>query len=452
MGFCQWCPDFDFGGCRFLQFFIEAARSGRHSILGRCGVSVLHMAAWFLLLQLYRGNWQVSQRISLSGSHVLSNRDTAENSLAPRLIETLPIRCVLHVISNFYKSNFHRNSIWFEQMITSRNNHIETMFIEKNEFMFIFITMIIMFWCSYQTFKFMHLYKLSVRIFESYFTLNDYDDEYVKRVMRFIKSQIEFFIEYFDIASIEWTNRYNSNSKIAMCLLLWRFFWFNRLFELTRIFYRNEIWLFSVYIDVMLHLIDRYKNIIEWHFMFNDYNRFRVYSKAIDENLNIDDSNIFDFVNDTFRDVCRSLEKQKNVYSEYKKRHEIKWQSIIFLDELIVLNDSYENKANDWTIWNNNKMKYRIRHVRKFQIFQIRVVWFGDWSLKKHKRKHLKFEDIYNFYIQIDRCFSFFLIFRSIDSAFDVCRIVSKIVIHSFFYCIFELFDFSHFSSFESSD
>lgn len=58
--------------------------------------------------------------------------------------------------------------------------------------------------------------------------------------------------------------------------------------------------------------------------MFNDYNRLRIYSKAIDEDLNINDSNIFDFVNDTFRDVCRSFKEQKNIYVEYKKRHEIK--------------------------------------------------------------------------------------------------------------------------------
>ena len=298
----------------------------------------------------------------------------------------------------------------------------------------------------------MHSYKSLVKILESYFILNDYDDEYVRRVMRFIKSQIEFLIEYFDILSIEWTNRYNSNSEIAMCLLLWRLFWFNRLFELIRIFHLNEIWLSSVYIDEMLHLTRRYKNIIEWHFMFNDYNRLRIYSKAIDEDLNINDSNIFDFVNDTFRDVCRSFKEQKNIYVEYKKRHEIKWQNIMFSDQLIVLNDSYKSKTNDWIIWNNNKIKHRIRHVCRFQILQIRTVWRENWSLKKNERKHLNLEKIYSFHIQIDFCSRFFSSFdRSIQHLMFV-EIARKIVIQSFLYCIFELFDFNHFSNLESFD
>lgn len=240
--------------------------------------------------------------------------------------------------------------------------------------MFILITMITMLWCSYQAFKPMHPYKLPVRIPEGYFTLDDYDDEYVRRAMRFTKPQIELLTEYFDIASIEWTNRYNPDPEIAMCLLLWRLSWPNRLFELTRIFHRSEAWLSSVYTDVVLHLAGRYKDIIEWHPMFNDYNRLRVYSRAIGEDLGIDDSDIFGFVDGTFRGVCRPLEEQKNVYSGYKKRHGIKWQGIIFPDGLIVLNGPYEGRANDWTIWNNSRVEHRIRHVRRSQILQIRVV------------------------------------------------------------------------------
>ena len=49
----------------------------------------------------------------------------------------------------------------------------------------------------------MYSFKNSVNIFEDFFNLNNYNNEYVKKTMRFIKPQIHTLIKYFDIISIQ---------------------------------------------------------------------------------------------------------------------------------------------------------------------------------------------------------------------------------------------------------
>ena len=97
--------------------------------------------------------------------------------------------------------------------------------------------------------------------------------------------------------------------------------------------------------------------------MLNDYNKLREYNKAIEEKFGLEDSNIFNFVDGTFRGVCRSVEEQEKIYSGYKKRHGIKFQGVIFPDGLLILDGPYEGKANDWVIWNASGVEQRLREV-----------------------------------------------------------------------------------------
>ena len=241
-----------------------------------------------------------------------------------------------------------------------------------DDIIMLFIMLIVFFWIVYEINNSLYVYRLFIQMLEEYFDLKIFDDEFVKRIMRFIKFQIRLLIEYFDIVFIEWINRLKSILEIVMCLLLFRLSYSERLFILIRIFYRSEKWLSSIYNDVIEHLIVRYRNILHWHFMFNDYKHLRRYDKVVKKKLNIENSDIIDFIDDIFRDVCRSVKKQQQIYSNYKKHHDIRWQNIMFSNDIIdSLIDSYEKKINDWIIWQINDVEQRLKNISRNQIRSI---------------------------------------------------------------------------------
>lgn len=129
-------------------------------------------------------------------------------------------------------------------------------------------------------------YRASCLIPEGKFHLDHLDDEYVRRLMRSNKYEIRLLSEYFELHTIQWRNRYKPDSEIALCVVLARLAWPERLFSLTRIFYKSSAWFSSVFNDVILFLYDHYKKIVEWHPMLDSYARLRKYSRAISQILN----------------------------------------------------------------------------------------------------------------------------------------------------------------------
>lgn len=170
-------------------------------------------------------------------------------------------------------------------------------------------------------------------------------------------------MQYFELHTIQWKSRYKSDSKIAMCLLLVRLAWPERLFTLTRIFHKNQFWLSSVFNDTVLHLFDRYGEIVAWHSMLNNHAHLRKYSKAISRELNTNQLLFWGFIDGTFRGVARPINEQKEMYSGYKREHGIKFQNIILLDGLLMLQKPYEGKLNDWKMFKQSEVENRIRTI-----------------------------------------------------------------------------------------
>jgi hypothetical protein len=112
-----------------------------------------------------------------------------------------------------------------------------------------------------------------------------------------------------------------------MCLLLIRLAWSERLFILTHFFHKSESFLSSIFNDVILYLYKRYRDIIQWHSMLNNYRRLRRYAKTISRELESKELCFWDFIDGTFREVARPLTEQNEMYSDYKKKHDIKFQS-----------------------------------------------------------------------------------------------------------------------------
>ncbi len=61
--------------------------------------------------------------------------------------------------------------------------------------------------------------------------------------------------------------------------------------------------------------------------MLNNYRRLRRYAKVINRELESKDLCFWNFIDETFREIARSLTEQNEIYFDYKKKHDIKFQS-----------------------------------------------------------------------------------------------------------------------------
>ena len=165
---------------------------------------------------------------------------------------------------------------------------------------------------------------------------------------RFTKQEIHLLLPLLDLDSIQWRTRYAPSSELALCLVLVRLSWPQRLFELTLTFGRSMAFLSSVYADTVEHLCRRYGRMLRWHPILQ-YRRLRQYSRAIGRAGGWRGrGTIWGFIDGTFRGTCRPEEEQRLLYSGYKRRHGFKYQAIVCPDGLIgSIDGPYEGKAND---------------------------------------------------------------------------------------------------------
>ena len=72
---------------------------------------------------------------------------------------------------------------------------------------------------------------------------------------------------------------------------------------------------------------------------------------------------IWGFINGTFKGICCLKENQKRIYLNYKKKHNIKWQSIIILNNIINLQKLYKKYINNWKIYYKTKIKVKLKTI-----------------------------------------------------------------------------------------
>ena len=196
-----------------------------------------------------------------------------------------------------------------------------------------------------------------------HFSLDNFGDEEVRRMMRFSKAQVRQLAEIFQLWRVPWRSRYKPDSEIALSLVLVRLSWPERLFRLIRAFHKSEAWLSTVYNDVCVYLFEEYRDLICWHPMLNDYKRLRKYAKAIARKLGAGPPLFWGFIDGTFRGICRPEQDQGLLYSGYKKEHGIKWQGIVTPDGILTLQGPWLGKVNDWKMYEESGVQARMRQV-----------------------------------------------------------------------------------------
>ena len=118
-------------------------------------------------------------------------------------------------------------------------------------------------------------------------------------------------------------------------------------------------------VDVVLHLVRRYREILEWHPYLDDYERLESFICAGGEFSGVGTPyNCWGYVDGTFRPFCRPTKNQRWHYSGHKKQHGFKYQAIATPDGLIPsLKGPFLATTNDYKMYNDSGVQDRIDKV-----------------------------------------------------------------------------------------
>jgi len=177
----------------------------------------------------------------------------------------------------------------------------------------------------------------------------------IANLCRFTKDEIRLIIPYLDLDSIIWHCRVKPSPETAFCILLGRLSYPRKEAALAALFGRSASWISIVFLDILQHLQHRYHRIIHWHPMLM-YTRIQSYAQSLHQAGGL--PGIWEFLDGTFRPICRSTENQKFYYSGYKKLHGFKYQAIVTPDGLIPsFIGPFEGKMNDQTMFISSELE-----------------------------------------------------------------------------------------------
>ena len=180
---------------------------------------------------------------------------------------------------------------------------------------------------------------------------------------RFTPEEIHRLVPLLNLEGVAYRNRYKVDPETAFCVVCVPLSFPNRWEHLVDLFGRYKSWLSTVFNDVILYLMARYREVIMWHPILT-YERLQVYAEAVRQVNGI--KGIWGFVYGTFRGYCRPTgnEAQRRVYSGQKKLWGNNYQAIVTPDGICVsLMGPFIGPTNDWNIWRRSGCDEAIREV-----------------------------------------------------------------------------------------
>ena len=156
------------------------------------------------------------------------------------------------------------------------------------------------------------------------------------KLFRFTVPQINDMIDAMQLPpSIITDSKHTVSTFDAMCILLRRLVYPNRLFDLTTPFGMSNTTLSRIINGMAMELGNRFNDFIElWPGLSID--RVHEYSDVVSAHTDGVITDVWGFVGGTLRYMCRPNEMQEASYSGHKHTHGQKFQSIISPDSLIV--------------------------------------------------------------------------------------------------------------------
>lgn len=176
----------------------------------------------------------------------------------------------------------------------------------------------------------LHLYRLPLPYERFEFDIDQWDETTTLYRTRFTKRQFYQLLPHLALDQIAWTNRYTATPEFALALLCTRLAWPNRLSDIASLFGRGISKLSSIFSDIVMHVVSRYKTILQWHPCLANQRRILWCAKEINDYEPQTDSTIWAFLDGTFMATCRPTGGQREFYSGHKKQHGIKFQAVVY--------------------------------------------------------------------------------------------------------------------------
>jgi hypothetical protein len=96
------------------------------------------------------------------------------------------------------------------------------------------------------------------------FELDNYTNHWCIEYLRFSGSEIREILPYLRLDLVPWRNRYKPSLETAFCLVLYKLSWPHRLKDALQLFGRSQAWQSSVFNDVLIYLVRRYRDMLYW--------------------------------------------------------------------------------------------------------------------------------------------------------------------------------------------
>jgi hypothetical protein len=179
--------------------------------------------------------------------------------------------------------------------------------------------------------------------------------------LRFTPEEIYQLVPLLNLEGVAFRHRYQADPVTAFYVVCARLSFPNRWEHLVDLFGRSKSWLSTVFNDVILYLMARYREVLLWNSQLT-YERLQVYEEAIYQLNGV--PRVWGFIDGTFRGYCRPTgnESQRRVYSGHKKQHGNNYQAIVTPDGLTVsITGPWTGPTNDWSMYQRSGVENAIR-------------------------------------------------------------------------------------------
>lgn len=214
------------------------------------------------------------------------------------------------------------------------------------------------------------------------FNFNSVSEEEAVMRFRFTKSEMVMLIELMGLNEITTRERTKASAIEGLCIVLYRLAVPVRGTELEAYFGRSDSGISNIFLHT-LHLLDvKYSEILAFggHIAAN---RLNIYANAI-FGVGAPYMNIWSFIDGTVRGICRPQPRkngtgkmltQQSVYNGHKRKHGLKFQTVVTPDGLIIhLYGPYPGRNHDIKMFAESGLAGRVRNDSRFANYRI----FGD--------------------------------------------------------------------------
>ncbi|RPA78931.1 hypothetical protein BJ508DRAFT_201315, partial [Ascobolus immersus RN42] len=146
--------------------------------------------------------------------------------------------------------------------------------------------------------------------------------------LRFTQDEVERILAVLEIPTNKrWRSRYRPTPELALCVFLYRMAHPHRLKDCMKVFGKSRSWISTVFNDMVLFLVDKFEQRLQWDMERLNYRQLKIYADAIENKCGA--QMIWGFIDGTHRGVARPIHNQEDYYAGAKKEHGIRYQGIV---------------------------------------------------------------------------------------------------------------------------